>query len=175
MAAAATPPSLWQISYGIAYFVLPNYAFTRLSKIEQLCRETPNAAGPFFYAMACQMSKVPPNRADAERFSWKVGALDDRTDYYVMIYPTPPPFDITTIPREEIKQHPLAPHFSAILYDRTTQAVQYYVLGQSPLGGVTTLRRVTIDPMANYNLGPGPEPDVDAFLAAIMFRQSSPK
>jgi hypothetical protein len=172
MGAAELPPSFWQLSYQIAYFVLPNYAYTRLSQIEELCRNTPKAAGPFFYVMACQMTNVAPNRNDAERFSWKVGSLDDLTDYYIMVHPTPPPFDITKIPQADIGRHPLAPHFSAILSDRTTRTVQYYVLGQSPLGGGTTLRSVTINPMANSNLGPGPEPDLDAFLAAIMFRRS---
>ncbi len=55
----------------------------------------------------------------------------------------------------------LAPHFSCILRggDNTSS---YYILGQSPIGGGTTLRMVTAEGV-NCNLGPGPNPTLIEF------------
>jgi hypothetical protein len=162
MPGAAKEVSLSDISYAVAYFVLPGYAYGRISKIEELCQKNPEAAGPFFYVMACQVRKIPPNRADAELFSWKLGSLDDQTDFFVMVHPKPPAVALS-----------VAPYFSGIFRNRITQKVAYYVLGQTPVGGGTTLRSVTLNPMVNSNLGPGPEPDLDSFLATVAFRLST--
>ncbi len=162
--------SLPQISYTVAYFILPGYAYQRLSKIRELCSQNPAAAGPFFYIMACQLRKIIPNRADAELFRWNVGSLDDRIEYFVIVFPEPPPFVLTTFNPADSARQPLAPHFAGIFLNRIDKKVRYYVLGQSPIGGGTTLRTVTIDPMVNSNLGPGPSPDFDSFLATVAFR-----
>ena len=171
-----TPPaqevSLPQISYAVAYFVLPQYAYNRLHKVEELYRDNPTTAGPFFYVMACQLCKAKPNRPDAELFSWEVGTLDDQTDFHVMRHPTPPPVDFSSLDPADMKQTP-APYFSGIFRNRETRKIGYYVLGPGPLGDGTTLRSVTIDPMVNSNLGRGPEPDLDSFLAAVAFRLES--
>lgn len=78
----------------------------------------------------------------------------------------------------------LAPYFSAMIRERTTGTARYYVLGQS-LDGHTTFRTVT--PEMNANLGPGCEPELDAFLellrqsgeaeprAALVFPKPTPK
>jgi hypothetical protein len=166
--------SLWQISYALAYFVLPQYAYNRLHKVEELFHNNPNTAGPFFYAMACQLRKVPPNRSDAEHFYWQVGELDETTDFYVMVHPTPPPVDFSGF--ESDAKPVLAPYFSGIFRNRRTGKISYFVLGQSPggeHGEGTTLRSVTLDPMVNANLGPGPDPDLDSFLASVAFRLDS--
>jgi hypothetical protein len=162
--------SIWQISYALAYFVLPQYAFNRLHKIEELYQNNPATAGPFFYAMACQLRKATPNRADAELFSWHVGELDDQNDFFVMIHPTPEPIDMNSLEEDYLKHHTLAPFFSGIFRNRASGNVSYFVLGQNPLGDGTTLRSITLDPMVNANLGPGPEPDIDSFLASVAFR-----
>jgi hypothetical protein len=162
--------SLAEISYIVAYFVLPRYAYTRLEKIEELYQNNPVTAGPFFYAMACNMRKVTPNRADADQFSWKVGELDDQTDFFVMLHPEPAPVDFSSSSSDDVKLPVLPPYFSGIFRNRQTQKVSYYVLGPNPLGEGTTLRSVTLDPYENSNLGPGPDADVDSFLASIAFR-----
>ena len=61
----------------------------------------------------------------------------------------------------------LAPHFSAILRD-ADGVTDYYVLGQAPIGGGTTLRHVSDG--VNANLGPGPAPSLAAFLASLKER-----
>lgn len=64
----------------------------------------------------------------------------------------------------------LAPYFSSELRDRGGK-VSYYILGQSPMGGGTTLRCVTAEG-ANCNLGPGPDPTIDLFHAELSLKVS---
>ena len=37
-----------QLCYDIAYFVLPHYAHEDFAKLDDMCRQTPTSAGPFF-------------------------------------------------------------------------------------------------------------------------------
>jgi hypothetical protein len=79
------------------------------------------------------------------------------------------------LPRDQVPV--LAPYFSAVVRHRQTNEVNYYTLGQAPTGGGTTLRAVMPD-NSNCNLGPGPEPRLDAFLARLRDGEksiSSPK
>ena len=164
----ATVP-LPQLCYDIAYFVLPHYAHQDFAKLDDMCRQTPGSAGPFFYVMACQMRKIEPDIEIAKTFQWHVGALNDSSDVLTLSYPTPPPVDMSDASPDDLLNSQstlvLAPYFSAVLRDREGNS-QYYILGQSPIGGGTTLRCVTSDG-ANCNLGPGPTPTLDAFHAAL--------
>jgi hypothetical protein len=65
----------------------------------------------------------------------------------------------------------LAPHYSSVIRD-TDDACSYYILGQSPMGGGTTLRCITAD-RANCNLGPGPKPTLEDFHARLSGRRLS--
>jgi hypothetical protein len=160
-----------QLCYDVAYFVLPHYAFNDQAKLVDLCRNTPESAGPFFYIMAAQMRKVEPVAGDANRFRWHYGRLDDGREYFALEYPVPPPVDMADVSIEDMvrggRKYVLAPHFSAIL--RGAGATQYFVLGQAPIGGGTTLRCILPDG-ANCNLGPGPAPTLAAMLDAVRER-----
>jgi hypothetical protein len=160
-----------QLCYDVAYFVLPHYAFNDLAKLADLCLNTPSAAGPFFYVMAAQMRKAEADTDDAKRFRWHHGQLGDGREYFVLEYPTPPPVDLSDAAIEQIvgggTKFVLAPHFSAIL--RGAGGGQYFILGQAPMGGGTTLRCILPEGM-NCNLGPGPEPTLTRFLEAIRER-----
>lgn len=163
--------SLPQLCYDVAYFMLPHYAYDDLEKVTNLCLNTPTAAGPFFYVMACQMRKVEPDLEDAKRFRWHHGDLDADREYFVLEYPVPPPIDLSDVPIEKLASlggSPivLAPHFSAIIRDRSETEATYFILGQAPMDDGTTLRCVTRDGM-NCNLGPGPEPQLNAFLDVL--------
>jgi hypothetical protein len=59
----------------------------------------------------------------------------------------------------------LAPHFSVILHC-DDKPPEYYILGQEPIGGGTTVRQI-LDGGMNCNMGPGPLPSLDAFLSRI--------
>jgi hypothetical protein len=160
--------SLPQLCYDVAYFVLPHYAHHRTDKIAELCTSEPRAAGPFFYAMACVQRKVEPVKEHAERFRWHHGDLDAALQYFVLEFPAPPPVDLANLPRDRVlsamPKLVLAPYFAAVLRPRSAAGpTHYYILGQAPLGGGTTLRTVTPD-HTNANLGPGPQPTLDAFL-----------
>lgn len=158
-----------QISYWIAYQVLPHYAFEAVDKAIDMWTKTPATAGPFYYFMACQMAKVEPILEDARLYSASSGAFDGY-DYYLMEFPTPPPVDLSNTDPATLAQQDsgivLAPHFSVIVRDRDSHEVRYFVLGQAPLGGGTTFRKVTRSG-ANANMGPGPAPQRDLFLNRV--------
>jgi hypothetical protein len=157
-------PSLASICYGIAYFILPHYAFKDYAKVASIFTDTPTTVGPFFYLMGCQIQKVEPVREDATRFKAHQGQLDDQRDYFIVEYPTPPPIDFGAA--DPADSPVLAPYFSAIIRNRQTTAVSYYTLGQAPFGGGTTFRSVTPEG-SNCNHGPGPEPQLNSFLARL--------
>lgn len=171
-APAAAQPVLPTLSYRIAYYLLPHYAFNEANKLIEILTSTTVPGGPFFYLMGCQAQKTEPVEEDARRFRVHHGQLDREQDYFVLEYPTPPPVDFSEYdPVEFIESPPepmpvLAPYFSAVLRHRQTSAITYYTLGQAPIGGGTTLRSVTPEG-ANCNLGTGPEPQLDAFLARL--------
>jgi len=158
-----------QMCYDIAYFVLPHYAHKDFAKLDDMCRQTPTSAGPFFYLMACQMREIEPDIEIAKTFQWHAGSLKGSIDYLTLSYPAPPPVDMSNVSPDELmnSQTPLvlAPYFSTVLRDREDKR-HYYILGQSPIGGGTTLRCITADG-ANCNLGPGPNPKIEEFHAAL--------
>jgi len=168
---ASLPPaaSLPQLCYDVAYFILPHYVYQDLEKLTAMCTDSPVAAGPFFYAMAAIQRKVEPNDEDAMRFRWHHGELRAGCEYFVLEYPKPPPIDLSDTPDEQLfdVKVVLAPHFSAIL--RGDGDVAYFILGQAPMGGGTTLRCITRD-QANCNLGPGPAPQLETFLDTLRER-----
>jgi hypothetical protein len=162
--------SLPQLCYNIAYFILPQYVYNDPNKIVDLCSNMPTAAGPFFYVMACQLSKVEPSAEDARLFRWHHGRSGEGREYYVLEYPTPPPVDLSELSPDDLVSGGgfpvLAPHFSGMIGAVAMGEFNYYILGQSPMGGGTTLRSV-LSEGSNCNLGPGPEPHLASFLEAI--------
>jgi hypothetical protein len=156
-----------QLCYDVAYFILPHYAFGRLDKLSELCLDTPAVAGPFFYVMAAKAREIEPNFEHAKQFRWHYGFMEEGREYFALEYPTPPAGDHTEEPLGALLSggmFVLAPYFSVIV--RSNDEVHYYILGQAPLNSGTTLRRVTQDG-ANCNLGSGPAPTLDGFLAAV--------
>jgi hypothetical protein len=115
------------------------------------------------------MRKVEPHIETAKRFRWHAGRFQDGRDYLTLEYPPPPPIDMSHMTPEDLmagdSPFVLAPHYSCIIRD-SAGTCSYYILGQSPIGGGTTLRSVTADG-ANCNLGPGPEPTLENFHARL--------
>ncbi len=151
-----------------AYTAMPYSAYNDCDNlIKKLTEGLP--VGAFFYITVCQALKINIIREDAKRFREYFGKLDDARDYFVLEYPTPPPVDLSgvdlgSMPPE--KRPVLAPYFSTVVRHRQTKAVNYYTLGQASVGGGTTFRAVTAD-NCHLNLGPGPEPQLDAFLSLL--------
>jgi hypothetical protein len=94
--------------------------------------------------------------------------------YYVLQYPAPEPADLSGAALEDIAagriRCVLAPHFSCLVVDRGAAPAHYFVLGQAPMGGGTTLRQLRDG--ANLNLGAGPVPRLEAFLSVVRDRVS---
>lgn len=161
------PISLPLLSYRLAYRILPYYAFKASEKLIEKCTATGKSAGAVFYVLACQEHKIEPIKEDSLRFHFHSGRLDEAHEYYAFEYPTPPPVDLFDPTKQPDSGKPvLAPHFSIVVRHNQSGAISYYVLGQAPSGGRTTLRSVTAEGL-NRNHGPGPEPTLDAFLAVL--------
>jgi hypothetical protein len=168
--ASNNSPSFEELSYAVAYFVLPHYAFKDLNKAVEMWTKTPSATGPFFYLMACQIRKVEPDDNRATEFRSRHGNLPGIGHFYLLEYPKPAAIDLSDRDPIELVEHGesfvLAPYFSVIVQEADSGNVTYYILGQSPIGGGTTLRCVTREGV-NANLGPGPSPTVEDFLQVV--------
>jgi hypothetical protein len=159
-----------QLSYDVAYRVLPQFVFTDFDQVRELCETMPDASAGTFYTLACEGRGIEPVAEEDLQFKMHLGKLADGREYFVLEYPVPRPVDYTGMTPERLErehhQHVLAPHFSAMLPEDGDQVVRYFVLGQAPLGGGTTLRSVSAEGV-NANLGPGPVAELAAFLQAI--------
>jgi hypothetical protein len=155
--AASELVPLEQLSYDIAYFILPQYVFGQLERLIDQCVNTPTLAGPFFYVLACQAREVEPDFEMATDFKWYDGAIDETRIYLALEYPTPPVVDMgDSDPLAMLAaghKIVLAPHFSVILHC-DDKPPEYYILGQEPIGGGTTVRQI-LDGGMNCNMGPG--------------------
>src|SRR5262245_20598519 len=91
------PASPWlpSISYTIAYFLLPPFAFTDCDKLVTTWTDPSKFAGQLLYLLGCKARKVEPVKDDASRFRLYHGQLDATRDYYLLEYPVPPPIDFS--------------------------------------------------------------------------------
>lgn len=173
-----TPDQMARVSYRIAYHVLPAQAYKEFTAFLDAWRTIAPPIGFMLCEYGCSMWKVRPTPEFATAFKTHEGRLHSGCDYYVLQFPpAPSPAQmphgnlIEIMTKSPEKMPVLAPHFAAIVEDRSSGRNAYYVLGQSPSGG-TTFRTVTADG-ANANLGPGPEPTMAAFVQHLAKRHVS--
>ncbi|MBC8138546.1 MAG: hypothetical protein H8F28_21915 [Fibrella sp.] len=155
--------ALAQTCYEIAYFLLPAFLADE-EKLRDIFVRNGDAAGAFFYVMACQRGKIEPVQEVAAAFRVHTGQIADGADYFLLDYPSPPPVN------PDISKAVLAPYFSVVIFYGGTPKAAYYILGQNPFGG-TTFRSVTPDGM-NSNLGRGSEPDLNEFLRFLSHKMN---
>ncbi|MGH7143668.1 MAG: hypothetical protein ACREJ2_05965 [Planctomycetota bacterium] len=162
---------LFEISYAMAYFILPHYAFKSLQKAIDLWVQSPRTCPTFFYLTTCQVKKCDSNTEEATKFTAHQGKLDDKRDFYLMQHPTPPKIDLTGLTPEQLAaQKPvLAPFYTAIVVERATKAASVFVLGQAPTGGGVTVRQIGADG-SNAKLADGPQADISQFLSFVRSR-----
>ncbi|MGC4045692.1 MAG: hypothetical protein QM758_18020 [Armatimonas sp.] len=146
-----------QLCYDIAYYILPQYAYLKLDRLNAIVSDE-DTAGLFFYTMICNKHGIKPDPEVGRTLRWHTGTFPDGSTHLTLEYPTPPPVIL------DIEKIILAPYFSSVI-ETKKGAVGYFILGQSPVGGVT-LRTITPDGV-NANLGPGPAPKLDTFLKWI--------
>lgn len=163
--------SLPSISYHIAYFLIPPLADETWEMLAHTFAASPPTAGALFYDLGCRAQGVDPRSEDAERFGAHSGELESGHEYLVLEYPTPPPLNLDPNNLGCLMAGGLpvlAPFYSALLRQKDSNKGEYYILGQSPMDGRTTLRSISPRPdYTNHNLGPGPEPNLEAFLAVL--------
>lgn len=168
--------SLPQLAYDVAYFHFPRYAFEDLQKIVDMWTQTPSTGGPFFYFIASKIHELEPQMEDAQKFRTHQVQIDPKRDGFLLEYPVPPPVDFSELSPQELTEFSgalvLAPYFSVVIREAGSEQVSYYVLGQAPMGGGTTLRAIFPEGM-NCNLGPGPAPELNLFLDAIRGQEDS--
>jgi hypothetical protein len=171
-----------QISFGIAYFVLPNYGYKEFQWFLGVWHTPAPPIAITLYEYGCSIQKVRPTSEFAVSFKTQDGQLSPNCSYYLLQYPTPPSLDpMLTSGAEDFseravlppqKRPVLAPYFSAILDDNASGKRSYYTLGQSMEGG-TIIRHVTTAEGRSSCLGRGPEPTVDAFLEHLKEHHAS--
>lgn len=166
--------------YAAAYSVFPNMALTHPDVFDDWQKlKRPEI---MFAMIACSTLGCPPEVANFNDFAWHRAKLNDGRDFVAVEYPTPKPISVAPAELESISPEEmfkrvatLGPFFSVWVGDTNNPADSpnlCYVLGQSPHQGLTTLRRVTL--AGHYNLGPGPEPNVDALIQAVQDEPTLP-
>lgn len=163
-------PPLEQLSYNVAYEVLPGHVFGQLPALLDSVTSSPESAGALFYQIACKAAQVKPDPAVFAQYKWhRVTSLEGRT-CLVLSYPEPQPIDLSGMSfvqvRESVGTWVLGPYLSAVVKDDASGKVDYFVLGQTSMGGGTALRHMDAN-WVNTNLGAGPAPSLDAFVTAI--------
>lgn len=167
----ATPEELAQVCYGLAYYVLPNFAHREFDQFLRIWRTPFPPLGTMLCEFACSKQNLRSTPEQAAAFKMQDGQLTSSCDYYLVQFPSPPPFagidfdNLESVLSSGGRPPVLAPFFAAVLDNRASGHRRFYVLGQSPTGG-TTFRSVTADG-SNCNHGPGPEPTSFAFLERL--------
>ena len=150
-----------QVAYHMAYFVLPPRAHNDIKELRADFDNGLDLAALSYYRQAAKSHGLAPH--PDELLALRAHTADvGQCDVIVIEYPRFPAVDLLTEP--VIGSHVLAPYFSAVLENRMSTEVQYFVLGQS-LDAGTTLRSVS--PELNANLGRGCKPQLAAFLKLL--------
>ncbi|MFZ6709455.1 hypothetical protein [Undibacterium sp. TC9W] len=165
--------SLEQLSYNIAYQILPHYVFRQAAQLFDIVEKADENSHYLFYHLGCKAQEIPSLQEEATQYRWHQCELDASHTLLVLAYPQATPVDLTGKSLEEVKQSAgtwvLAPHFSGIVRNKSSQHIRYYVLGQTSMGGGTVLREID-DMGTNANLGAGPQPALDTFVELMRQR-----
>lgn len=158
-----------EVVYERAYFLLPRRAHGELEELKSEFDQSPELGAMSYFVRAAKSRGIVPNSDDVRAFRVHSGWLDSKRDYIVIEYPRFTVVDLlANVTRGlEPSNYVLAPYFSAIVEDRGSCEADYFVLGQSP-DARTTLRSVS--PTINANLGPGCDPELEAFLKLLRKR-----
>lgn len=167
---APATEELYRLCFLSAYDTLPNEALSDSEKFWETYYLAQHPATAWFLHM-CLVTETEADPVPASTFQWHKGRLPNGREYMALEYPTPAPrgLSVEEFDDGEVSPEPnrvLAPYFSAVLRKTTTGPASCFALGQSPVDGVTSLRRCT--QAASYSLGRGPEPTLDNFLEELL-------
>jgi len=173
---ASPSEELFRFCYLSAYDALPS---ALMSDSEAFFRTYYPAAQPAlaWYTQMCLLTGASFDPFSAATLHWHKGRLPSGREYMVLEYPKPNPVALTVEEFEKGKRgdlggHWLGPYYSAMLRATAAKPASCFALGQSPIKGITTLRRCTI--AAHYNLGYGPDPQLESFLEILSQLESMP-
>jgi hypothetical protein len=162
-----------EVVYEMAYFLLPRRAHGELEELKLEFDQSPELGAMSYFVRAAKARGIVPNADDVRAFrvhsgGWTVSentsSLSTRDSRWSVDL-------LANVARGlEPSNHVLAPYFSAIVEDHDSCEADYFVLGQSP-DARTTLRSVS--PTINANLGPGCDPELEAFLKLLRKRYAS--
>ena len=161
------PEYLRQGCYDIAYQIVPRTIFRKSEAFDDAWCQRRETLGVFFYDFWCVSTGRKADLNLKSQFlahSAKVGEWDCTIIEY-------PRFSKQMANLDEVQIDPTklpipVPYFSAIMRRDTNRETRYMLLGQSIANSGTNLRTVLPDG-SNCNLGPGPDPTLEAFLAAL--------
>lgn len=145
------------VNYAIAYFLLPQLIFQDWEDFSTKLAREREQVGALLYFIASKHAGREPDPKVGQQFATQQHILNDGVTCYLFLLPPP-------------RTKGVYPYLAALLHHTSTDKREYFVLGQSPFAGGTTLRQVT--PGMNANLGSGPEPTPEAFLEALEQRDT---
>jgi len=115
--------------------------------------------GELLYQSYCEQHEAPAKPEIARRFVTWQGMLSAEWDFTIIEFPK------HTLSLDQ--SGTLAPHYCCIVKTwRPASPRNLFVLGRSPLADSTTFREITRTGL-NANLGPGPDPTPELFLAHV--------
>lgn len=166
--------AIYRLSYLSAYDVLPEALFADPEGFWKTYYLAGHPAVAWFIHL-CLVTETEADPAPASTFHWHKGRLSNGREYMVVEYPKPELRGVSVDdfdPEAPVSERVLAPFFSAVLRTTTRGPASCFALGQSPVDGLTTLRRCTAG--ATYALGRGPEPTLENFLEVLLKAEDLP-
>lgn len=151
-----------ELCYATAYFIIPQYIQQNKERLLEELQTHKEVMAKSLYLTACKAGDQVPHEDDVVALTMHTVMLDTQHEAFIIAFPQFPPVNIQEY--DSVDQIVLAPYFAAIIYNRTTNEMKYFILGQS-LDAWTTLRKVTFT--SNDNLGPGCQPDLEAFTKLL--------
>lgn len=163
---AAVTDDLFELCYFSAFEALPAAIQTdgeAFWKAYFLARH-PELA---WYTHLCLLKNQKDDPFLGAGLTWHKGRMPSGREFMVLEYPHPDTIELEVDDflagrRLDQADGKLLPYFSAVLRTTTSKPASCFCLSQAPVEGLTTLRRCRL--AAHYNLGRGPEPQLDRFL-----------
>jgi hypothetical protein len=173
---AAPTEALYRLCYLSAYDALPTALLKDSEKFWETYFLAKQPALAWFTHM-CLLTNTKSDPFSAATFRWHKGRLSNGREFMIVQYPEPTPAGLSVAEfdagkRLEDLHQVLAPYFSAVLRKTTMGPASCFALAQSPVDGITSLRRCTS--AAHYSLGRGPEPTLENFLGSLLEVEGKP-
>lgn len=150
---------LSEISEKIAYTLVPRLMFKDFERLRGMYQGNTAEIGPRFYAKVCEKADLAPVAEDAQQIRGSHGFWDQGREYFALEFP--PPRVRKKLVRRPDDEPESWPRLSLVVLEPDATYVRSLVLAELA-DGTTRIEEVTPD--ETFDLGPGPEPQLSAFL-----------